>query len=96
MGTATKLAEESAVTRTGLDEYAAPAIVKEQALIQDWPAERDRFRRDPDAFWAEVASQFVWSKPWDKGFEWDGIHFKWFSGARHEHHRERAGPACQR
>ena len=82
MGTATKLAEASTVAKPGLDEYAAPAIVKEQALIQDWPAERERFRRDPDAFWAEAASQFIWTKPWDKVFEWDGIHHKWFTGAR--------------
>ena len=30
-------------------EEAAPAIVKDQALVKDWPAEREHFQRDPDA-----------------------------------------------
>jgi len=84
MGTATKLAEVPDATKVAnaIEEYPAPPIVKQQALLQDWAAERDRFQRDPDAFWAEAARQFVWSKPWDKVFEWDGIHHKWFTGAR--------------
>ena len=57
-------------------------LLSEQALLKDWPAERDRFQKDPDAFWAEMARQFAWTKPWDKVFEWDGIHHKWFMGAR--------------
>ena len=65
-----------------MDEYAAPAIVREQALIKDWAGERDRFQKDPDASWAEVAGQFAWTKPWEKVFEWDGIRHKWFTGAR--------------
>ncbi len=82
MGTAIKVAGVSDATKTAVDEYFAPAIVKGQALIKDWAGERDRFRKDPDAFWAEVASQFTWTKPWDKVFEWDGIHHQWFTGAR--------------
>ncbi len=82
MGTATKLAEAAAPTKSAIEEYAAPAIVKEQALVKDWPAELKRFQQDPDAFWADIAKQFIWSKPWDKVFEWDGIHHQWFTGAR--------------
>jgi acetyl-CoA synthetase len=65
-----------------VEEYPAPTIVKEQALLKNWPAESERFQRDPDAFWAETAKQFVWTKPWDKVFEWDKIHHQWFTGAR--------------
>ena len=79
MGTAIKVAEASDVTRTAVDEYAAPAIVREQALIKDWAGERDRFQKDPDASWAEVAGQFAWTNPWEKVFEWDGIRHKWFT-----------------
>jgi acetyl-CoA synthetase len=69
-------------TKSVVEEYAAPEIVKQQALIQDWSAERARFEADPDKFWEQIASEFVWSKPWNKVFEWDGIHHKWFTGAR--------------
>ena len=82
MGTATNLAEAPKPSKAVVEEYAAPAIVKDQALVKDWPAELRRFQQDPDAFWADVASQFIWTKPWDKVFEWDGIHHQWFIGAR--------------
>ncbi|MGA7461092.1 MAG: AMP-binding protein, partial [Candidatus Korobacteraceae bacterium] len=78
MESATKTAEVA----KAVEQYPAPEIVKEQALLKNWPAERERFQRDPDAFWAEAAKQFVWTKPWDKVFEWDGIHHQWFTGAR--------------
>ena len=81
MATATKVLEP--VIATGaVAEYPAPAIVKEQALLKDWRAEKARFESDPDGFWSEIANQFEWSKPWDKVFEWDGVHHKWFLGAR--------------
>src|SRR5947208_7123581 len=82
MGIAIKLSELQEVSKDVIEEYAPPAIVKEQALLKDWAAERDRFRSDPDKFWNDIAQQFVWSKPWNKVFEWDGVHHKWFTGAR--------------
>src|SRR5580704_16636570 len=82
MGTATKLSEIPQAPSQLSDEYPAPAIVREQALLKDWAAERDRFQKDPDAFWADIAQQFIWTKPWNKVFEWDGIHHKWFTEAR--------------
>src|SRR5215471_2281499 len=69
-------------TKPSIEEYPAPAIVKQQALVQDWAAERSRFQADPDKFWEEVAQTFTWSKPWSKVFDWDGIHHQWFLGAR--------------
>ena len=82
MGTAAKVGETPDVTKAAIEEYAAPEIVKDQALVKDWPAERDRFQKDPDAFWADAAKHFVWTKPWNKVFEWDGIHHQWFTGGR--------------
>ena len=81
MSTATQASPADELHKPGA-EYPAPAIVKDQALVKDWAAEQERFRKDPDAFWAEIAGQFVWSKPWEKVFDWDGIHHKWFTGAR--------------
>ena len=39
---------------------------------------------NPESFWAEVASGFLWKKKWDKVFEWD-FHkpeAKWFLGGK--------------
>jgi len=83
MSTATKLSDSSNTTTTvAVEEYAAPPIVKEQALLQDWAAERAKFQKDPDKFWEDIAQQFIWTKKWDKVFDWDGLHHKWFLGAR--------------
>jgi acetyl-CoA synthetase len=39
---------------------------------------------NPDAFWAEVASDFKWRKKWDKVLEWDfyKAQTKWFLGGK--------------
>lgn len=39
---------------------------------------------NPDAFWADVASQYQWQKPWDKVVDWDfrGPDVKWYEGAQ--------------
>src|ERR1035441_10707996 len=81
MGTTTKLSETNQAPTVGVEEYAAPAIVCEQALVKDWRAERARFDADPDKFWEEIARQFEWSKPWTKVSAWDGLHHQWFLGA---------------
>jgi acetyl-CoA synthetase len=39
---------------------------------------------DPEAFWADVASDFQWKKKWDKVLEWDfhKAETKWFLGGK--------------
>jgi acetyl-CoA synthetase len=39
---------------------------------------------DPEGFWAEVASSFLWRKKWDKVLEWDFKKptIKWFAGGK--------------
>ncbi|TDB67964.1 acetate--CoA ligase [Arundinibacter roseus] len=39
---------------------------------------------DPEGFWAEVAQQFVWKKPWKKVLEWNFTEpsVKWFVGGK--------------
>src|ERR1051326_4888210 len=63
-------------------EYPAPRIVQEQVLQKDWTEEYRRSIENPEKFWGEYAKQFVWTKPWNKVFEFDGSHHKWFLGAR--------------
>lgn len=38
---------------------------------------------NPEAFWEEIASQFVWKKKWHTVLQWDfeTPHIKWFDGA---------------
>ena len=45
----------------------------------------DLYRRaaaDPEAFWAEMAQELEWSRPWDRILEWTPPHAKWFTGGR--------------
>ncbi len=46
------------------------------------PAIYDHARNHPDAFWAEMAQQIEWFKPWKKVLEWNLPSAKWFTGAQ--------------
>ncbi|MBV8819677.1 MAG: AMP-binding protein, partial [Acidobacteriaceae bacterium] len=37
---------------------------------------------DPEAFWARIAEELHWFKPWDKVLEWDLPFSKWFVGGQ--------------
>src|SRR6202142_3921590 len=63
-------------------EYAEPAIVAGNVLQKNWNAERERSFSDPEGFWGDYARSFEWSQPWTKVLEWDGVHHKWFTGAK--------------
>ena len=40
--------------------------------------------KDPEGFWAGIASQFAWRRKWDKVLEWNftGPDVKWFIGGQ--------------
>jgi acetyl-CoA synthetase len=40
----------------------------------------DRAARDPEGFWAEMARELEWIKPWKHTLEWKPPHAKWFTG----------------
>lgn len=63
-------------------EYPAPEIVVRDAIQKDRLGECDRAKKDPERFWADYASRFTWSRKWDRVLEWDGVHHKWFTGAK--------------
>jgi acetyl-CoA synthetase len=44
----------------------------------------EKSTQDPEAFWAEIASSFLWKKPWDKVLDWNFAEPKveWFNGAK--------------
>jgi acetyl-CoA synthetase len=76
-------------TRTGsidtlLNEerrYSPSAEFRKAARWND-PAIYERAQRDPDGFWAEMAKEIDWYKPWDKVLEWELPDAKWFPGGQ--------------
>lgn len=63
-------------------QYPAPDIVVQNAIQKDWRAECARSLADPDKFWADYAQRFQWSRKWDRVLDWDGVHHRWFTGAK--------------
>ena len=63
-------------------EIAPPAALVQQAFLQDYDGAYRDSMDSPEAFWEGVASELVWSRKWDKVFEWDYPTFKWFLGAK--------------
>lgn len=58
--------------------------MKRITSIEEYHEQYQKSIEDPEAFWAEVASEFTWRKKWDKVLEWD-FHkpeIKWFPGAK--------------
>ncbi len=64
------------------NEYPPPKIVAENALLKDAKAEYERWRENPDTFWAEEADKFVWLKKWNKVSSFDGVNHEWFVGGQ--------------
>jgi acetyl-CoA synthetase len=50
--------------------------------MPDFAAEYQRSVDDADNFWAGVAKELEWSRPWSKVFEWTYPTFRWFCGAQ--------------
>ncbi len=63
-------------------EIAPPAALVQQAFLQDYDGAYRDSMDSPEAFWEGVASELLWSRKWDKVFEWDYPTFKWFLGAK--------------
>jgi acetyl-CoA synthetase len=59
------------------DEFVATARVSGMAAYEELYA---RAEKDPDGFWAEIAGELSWAKPWDKVLEWSLPDAKWFVG----------------
>ncbi|HKV81803.1 MAG TPA: acetate--CoA ligase [Candidatus Sulfotelmatobacter sp.] len=63
-------------------EYAAPAIVAGNVLQKNWNRACEYAKRDSEGFWSGYAEKFEWSRRWSTVLEWDGVHHKWFLGAK--------------
>ncbi len=52
------------------------------ADVKDYQALYDRAAADLEGFWAEIAREFSWVKPWDKVLEGHAPNSKWFVGGQ--------------
>jgi acetyl-CoA synthetase len=83
MSSPAKVADATISNLLAIDEeYPSPAIVVKNAIQKDPEGEYRRSIANPDAFWADYAAKFQWSKPWTKVFDFDGVHHRWFLGAK--------------
>jgi acetyl-CoA synthetase len=64
------------------EEYAAPQIVARNCRQQTFAADYQRSIQDPEGFWGDYAKRFVWTRPWNKVLDWDGVHHQWFVGGK--------------
>ena len=63
-------------------EIQPPSHVYQQATLKNYDEVYQRSITDPETFWAEIASELDWFKPWDKIFQWDYPNFQWFLGGQ--------------
>jgi acetyl-CoA synthetase len=60
-------------------EFAAKAHIKS---LQEYESLYKQSIDDPESFWAGVAKDLHWFKPWDKVLEWNEPWAKWFVGGK--------------
>jgi len=52
--------------------------------LDEYKATYKRSVENPEGFWADVASNFQWRKPWEKVLDWNFLepHVRWFMGGK--------------
>lgn len=63
-------------------EIQPPESLVAQAYLKNFDEVYRHSVEDPEGFWATVASELDWFKPWSQVFEWEYPTFKWFIGAQ--------------
>jgi acetyl-CoA synthetase len=61
--------------------FPPPPGFRAQALVRDESIYADA-DRDPEAFWARMAGELEWSRPWTTVLDWQPPHAKWFVGGQ--------------
>ncbi|HEX5473775.1 MAG TPA: acetate--CoA ligase [Vicinamibacterales bacterium] len=61
--------------------FPPPDAWRANARIND-PDVYARAAADPEAFWAGLAGELEWIRPWTSVLEWNAPHARWFSGGR--------------
>ena len=60
-------------------EFSQKAHIKS---LEEYEALYKQSIKDPEGFWAGVAKDLHWFKPWDKVLDWDLPRAKWFVGGK--------------
>jgi acetyl-CoA synthetase len=55
--------------------FQAQAVASDEGVYAD-------AERDPEAFWARLAGELEWSRPWTTVLDWKPPHAKWFVGGQ--------------
>ncbi len=61
--------------------FAPPKAFQDQAVAADEGVYAEA-ARDPEKFWAGLASELEWSRPWTTVLDWRPPHAKWFVGGQ--------------
>ncbi len=61
------------------EEFSKRAYIKS---LEEYEAMYKKSIEDPEAFWAGIAKELHWFKPWDKVLEWNLPWAKWFVGGK--------------
>ncbi len=61
--------------------FSPPEAFRDRALVRDAQIYADA-DRDPDAFWARMAGELEWSRPWNTVLDWQPPHARWFLGGQ--------------
>ena len=61
--------------------FPPPASFASHAVASDEQVYADA-SRDPEAFWARLAGELEWSRPWTAVLDWQPPHAKWFVGGQ--------------
>src|SRR5436309_3388200 len=61
--------------------FAPPADFQARAHVGDQSMYAEA-ERDPEAFWARLAGELEWARPWDRILDWRPPHAKWFVGGK--------------
>ena len=57
------------------EDFRAASLASDDAL-------RAEGARDPEAFWARMAGQLEWMRPWNRVLDWQPPHAQWFVGGQ--------------
>jgi acetyl-CoA synthetase len=61
--------------------FPPTAAFRDKAVVRDESIYAEA-ARDPEAFWARLAGELEWSRPWDTVLDWQPPHAKWFVGGQ--------------
>ena len=64
------------------DVITPPAALRQVAYLQNLDETQQQSIEHNEAFWAQVAGELEWFRPWDQVFEWHYPRFRWFVGAQ--------------